>query len=531
MTIELDRRGFLKGCCATAAVAATSPALFFGGHAQAAVNGYDTIVHVFLRGGIDGLNLVVPVSGNDRNHYEQARPDIRVPVSGENAALPLTLVNGSATGFGLHAAASGLRDIWADGRLAIVHCCGMQTAVTRSHFDAQQYLDFGTPGSKGNGTGWIARAWATQPGATPSVTMPALAVNSRLPANLLGATQALTMGSPTDLDLNSGSWAWQRVREGSPAGFKGVNETLADMWRGNVGIEHTGRAANAALRTVASQPYTSTLPAGWPTSTFARQLWTVAQSIRFNLGLRYAAVDLGGWDTHESQGNNGGGYFHGRVAELSQTLAAFYGELAATGEMARVTVVVQSEFGRRVRENGSGGTDHGYGNPLLVLGGAVNGRRFYGNWPGLHPEILSPYFGDVPVTTDYRRVFSELLQQRMGHARIGEVFPGYAGQGALGLFAAAGAASAATTASPQPARQVSQPALSDIRTGPRGGARGAGGTTAIGSGEPAVTGTGDAPGPMPIRHRRGTIRMPTRIAQPLLRLRLKLFRLMQQHRL
>ena len=512
MTIELDRRGFLKGCCATAAAGVAGPALFFGGDAHAAANGYDTVVHVFLRGGIDGLNLVVPLSGNDRTYYEQARPDIRVPVSGENAALPLTLANGAATGFGLHAAASGLRDIWADGRLAIVHCCGIQSTVTRSHFDAQQYLDFGTPGNKGSGTGWLARAWATHPGASSSVLMPALAVNSRLPANLLGATQALTMGSPTDFDLNGGSWAWQRARDGAPAGFRGVNETLAQMWEGNVGIEHSGRAANAALRTIGQQAYTGTLPAAWPTSTFARQLWTVAQSIRFNVGLRYAAVDVGGWDTHESQGNAGGGYFHGRVGELSQALAAFYGELAGSGQMGRVTVVVQSEFGRRVRENGSGGTDHGYGNPLLVMGGPVNGRRFYGSWAGLHPEILSPHFGDVPVTTDFRRVFTELLQARMGNARTGEVFPGYGGYSPLGIFAGAGVAVATASA---PGRRVPEPALSNLRTGNP-------------APEPAAT---TAATPVPIRHRRASVRMPARVTQPLLRLRLKLYRLMQQHRL
>ncbi|TYT27435.1 DUF1501 domain-containing protein [Luteimonas viscosa] len=509
--IELDRREFLKGCCATAAVGAAGPALFFASPAEAAVNTYDTIVHVFLRGGIDGLNLVVPVSGNDRDFYQQARPDIAVPVSGENAALPLTLANGSATGFGLHAAASGLRDVWVDGKLAIVHCCGMQTTVTRSHFDAQQYLDFGTPGTKGNGTGWIARAWGTQPGSSSSVVMPAMAVNSRMPANLLGATQALTMGSPTDFQLNSGSYAWQRARDNSPAGFRGVNETLASMWRGNVGLEHSGRAADGALRTVAQQAFTTTLPAGWPTSNFARQLWTVAQSIRFNLGLRYAAVDLGGWDTHEGQGNDGGGYYHGRVGELSQALAAFYAELNNGGEGARVTVVVQSEFGRRVRENGSGGTDHGYGNPLLVLGGPVNGRRFYGSWPGLDPQVLSPYFGDVPVTTDFRRVFTELLQARMGHTRTAEVFPGYNGYSALGMFAGASGASAAV----QPAAQAP---LGNISSQSQPTT-----TTPVGTVRSASGG--------PIRHRRGTVRMPERLSQPLLRLRLKLYRLMQQHRL
>src|SRR5690606_38134614 len=143
-------------------------------------------------------------------------------------------------------------------------------------------------------------------------------------------------------------------------------------------------------------------------------------------------------------GNDGGGYYRDRVAELSAALAAFYGELTRTGEMARVTVVVQSEFGRRVRENGSGGTDHGYGNPLLVLGGPVNGGRFYGTWAGLHPETLSPYFGDIPVTTDYRRVFAELLHKRMGHATVDQVLPGFGNHTPLGLFAPASAAAAAT---------------------------------------------------------------------------------------
>lgn len=431
----LDRREFLKGCCATAAVGAVSgPSLFFSSPAEAAANSYDTIVHVFLRGGMDGLNLVVPVSGNDRSFYEEARPDLSIGVSGAYAALPLTLAGGSAIGFGLHPSASGLRDIWNDGKLAIVQGCGLLTTVTRSHFDAQLYLDLGTPGQHGIGTGWITRAWNSQPGAPSGVVMPALAVNSRTPSNLLGATNALTMGSPSDFALNAGAWAWQQVRSDSPTGFKGVNETLASLWGGKTGLEIDGSRADQSLRVIAGQAY-GDLPASWPTTTFARQLWTVAQSIRFNLGMRYAALDLGGWDTHEGQGTAGSGYsyYQNKIAELSQALAAFYGELNTGGEMSRVTVVVQSEFGRRVRQNGSGGTDHGYGNPLLVLGGKVNGRKMYGNWAGLDPEILSPYFGDVPVTTDFRRVLSELLIRRMGNNQLGTVFPGYTGYSPLGI--------------------------------------------------------------------------------------------------
>jgi len=174
--------------------------------------------------------------------------------------------------------------------------------------------------------------------------------------------------------------------------------------------------------------------------------------------------------------------------------------------MARVTVVVQSEFGRRVRQNGSGGTDHGYGNPLLVLGGPVNGRRFYGNWLGLNPEVLSPYFGDVPVTTDFRRVFTELLQKRMAHTRTAEVFPGYTGYSALGMFANVGAAAAEeATAAPQ-AQQAPQAAVGNIRM----------------PSTPSATATGT-----PIRRMRGTLRLPSKLSQPLLRLRLQLYRLLQ----
>lgn len=434
--LHIDRREFLKGACATAAVGAAGPSLLFSSEAQAAVNSYDTVVVVFLRGGMDGLNLVPPIAGNDRTFYEEARPTLNIAASGTYGALPLTLADGAATGFGLHPSAAGLKGLWDAGKLAIVHSCGMPNVVTRSHFDAQLFLDFGTPGQKSSGTGWLTRAWNTQPGVTGSPALPLVAVHNRQPANLLGSTQALSMPSPTDFALNSGAWQWQQFRSGMPAGTKGINETLASMWAGQTGVEIGGQRADTALRVIGQQAYTSTLPAGWPTTNFARQLWTVAQSIRFNLGLRFATLDLGSWDTHNGQGTAGSGYhyYQNKIVELSEALTAFYNDLNAGGEAARVTVIVQSEFGRRVRQNGSGGTDHGYGNPLLVLGGPVNGRRFYGQWLGLDPQVLSPYFGDVPVTTDFRRVFSELLIRRMGNNKLGNVFPGYTGYAPLGVF-------------------------------------------------------------------------------------------------
>ncbi|GAB3383506.1 DUF1501 domain-containing protein [Lysobacter fragariae] len=434
--MTFNRREFLKGCCASTLIGAGgNPLMMFSsdGGGGAGANAYDTIVHVFLRGGMDGLNLVVPIAGNDRNFYEQARPNLSIDATGTYGALPLTLASGAATGFGLHPSATGLRDLWNSQHMAIVHACGLPQA-TRSHFDAQLYIDLGTPGAKGTGSGWMTRAWNTQPGATGSENMPALGVGSRQSAGMLGSTSALVMADPDDFALEAGAWAWQKTRPDSPAGLVGLNDTLASLWSGRSAPEQSGKHADDSLRVIATQAY-SPLPTGWPTSTFAQQLWTIAQSIQFNLGLRYATLDLGGWDTHDGQGTAGAGwnYYQNKIDELSSALTAFFNTLNTSGNMGRVTVVVQSEFGRRVRENAAGGTDHGYGGPMLVLGGPVNGRRFYGAWAGLDPEILSPYYGDVPVGTDYRRVLSELLIRRMGNPNLGTVFPGYSGYSPMGI--------------------------------------------------------------------------------------------------
>jgi uncharacterized protein (DUF1501 family) len=255
------------------------------------------------------------------------------------------------------------------------------------------------------------------------------------------------MDNPVDFKLNHGAWAWQTTRADSPAGHVGLNETLVKLWSGQTGVEAAGARADRALRVVAQQPY-SAVPAGWPTTTVARQLWTIAQSVKFGIGLRYATVDLGGWDTHDGQGTAGSGYnyYQNKIAELSQALAAFQAELEASGIAGRVTTVVQSEFGRRLKQNNSGGTDHGYGNPVLVMGGSVVGRRFYGTFPGLAPATLASANGDLPVTTDYRRVLSEILVSRMGLANPASVFPSLA-YTPLGLMQGAAGAAAAMSAS------------------------------------------------------------------------------------
>jgi len=433
--IELTRRRFLQGSAATTVVLSGGSRLMFGAAPDPSPQAvtHDAVIYLFLRGGIDGLNLVVPTAGEDRVFYEQARPGLQIATSGAYGALPLTLASNAATGFGLHPSASGLRDIWNAGRLAIVHACGLRTTVTRSHFDAQLYAELGTP-TLSSGTGWLARAFAQQSGIN-GAPFGAVAIGGGVPTSYLGSTDTLAMASPRDFALNQGNWDWRRGGESRPTGLRGVQETVADLWtQGSGPLAVAGRGATRALSTVAVQPFANR-PASWPSSGLADQLWTIAQSVKFELGLHYATLDYGGWDTHDGQGTAGTGYhyYQNKVAELSQALTAFYTELSASGHIGRVTVVIQSEFGRRVRSNGSGGTDHGYGNPVLVLGGPVNGRRFYGQWPGLDPELLSDTFGDIPVTTDYRRVLTEILMRRMRNNAISQVFPGYTGHQALGL--------------------------------------------------------------------------------------------------
>jgi uncharacterized protein (DUF1501 family) len=431
--IAMKRREFLGACCVGAA-AAGAPRFLLAGPSGA--EPHDTLVYVFLRGGIDGLNLVVPINGNDRSYYEEARPDLSIAATGTYGALPLTLANSTQTGFGFHPSAVGLRDIWTAGKLAIVRSAGLMPTITRSHFDAQLYIELGTPGQQGIGSGWLTRHAASDPTRPQGIPVPALAIGSGTPTSLLAETAALTTQSPDDFALNSGAWSWQTSDhyDPVPAGFQGLNERVAELWQGSSTLEQSGLRADNALRIIADQNFVA-MPGSYPSSGFANQLWDIAQMIRFGVGVRVATVDVGGWDTHDSQGTAGSGYhyYQNKIAEISAALYAFFADLTNSGHMGRVTVVVQSEFGRRVRQNGDGGTDHGYGNNILVLGGPVNGRQMYGQWLGLEPAVLSPYFGDIPVTVDYRRVLSEILIRRFGNNRLGSVFPGYSGYAPLNI--------------------------------------------------------------------------------------------------
>ena len=449
---HIDRRDFLKGCTvATLAAGTSSKALAYFSppdYAPAAATN-DTLVVVFLRGAMDGLSLLPPgASSPHRAHYEAARNNTRIPVSGNGAALSL-----NGTHWALHPRASGLRALYNQNRLAFIVAAGQAqpNPVIRSHFDAQANLEFGFGGGTGNNVGWLTRHLAS--GGLPAVVpLPATSLGNITASSLLGSSDAITMNSASDFRLDGFHGSWE---EDDPAyGQIGAVTRIHALWSGNAtllesaGVETLAsldllRPINFGLYNATSNPggYQPTGGANYSLNyngSFGSQLRNVAQLIKSNLGMRVATIDLGGWDTHVGQGNptNSYDFFGNQVESLSQGLSAFYTDLASSSSgdlMQRTSVIVLSEFGRRVQENADAGTDHGYGNVMMALGGSVNGGQIHGNFPGLANADL--YQGtDVAVTTDYRRIISEALIRRMANPNIYYVFPGYSGYTPMGIF-------------------------------------------------------------------------------------------------
>jgi uncharacterized protein (DUF1501 family) len=446
-----NRRDFLKGCCVSAVAAGSGSrahAYFAPPPLLPATATNDTLVVVFLRGAMDGLSLLPPgASSPYRADYEAARTNTRVPLSGTGAALAL-----NGTTWALHPRASGLRNLYQAGHAAFVVAAGQvqPNPIVRSHFEAQSNLEFGVGGG-GNGIGWLTRHLVSG-GLPANVPLPATSMGSITANSLLGSSDAITMNSGSDFRLDTFHWSWQN--DDAPHGLVGGVNRMNALWSGSAtqleraGVETLGSLA--LLRPIDFSPYNaSSHPNGYQPSGganyslqynggFGDQLRNVAQMIKLNLGLRAVTIDLGNWDTHVGQGNPAGSYdwFGNQVSSLSDGLSAFYTDLSsdASGNlMQRVSVIVVSEFGRRVLENANSGTDHGYGNVMIALGGAVNGGTVYGSFAGLAGSAL--YEGtDVAVTTDYRRVISEALIRRMGNPNIYYAFPGYSGYSPLGVF-------------------------------------------------------------------------------------------------
>jgi uncharacterized protein (DUF1501 family) len=364
-----------------------------------------TLVCIFQRGAVDGLNMIVP---HGEAAYYRERPRIAVPVPGkEGGALDL---DGH---FGLHPALAPLLPFYRAGSLAPVHAVGSPDS-TRSHFDAQDYMETGTPGRKSTTDGWLNRhlTHAAEHRDTP---FRGVALGAQLPLALRGAAPAVAIESLQAFGL--------RAR---PAARDRLERAFEDMYAGAApGLVATSSAeafeAIRMLRAADPARHRAEHGAEYPRSPFGEALRQLAQLIKADLGLEIGFVDLGGWDTHANQGGVDGQLAQ-RLRDLGQGLAAFATDLG--DRMADVVVLTMSEFGRTIAENGNRGTDHGHGTAMLVLGGATRGGRVYGRWPSLDPT--DRFEGrDLAVTTDFRDLFGEVIEGHLGTTDLTAVFPGY----------------------------------------------------------------------------------------------------------
>jgi uncharacterized protein (DUF1501 family) len=401
----VTRRAFMKGgamaVVGTAAIPTFLTRSVLGQVTSAQAQGKKLVV-IFQRGAADGLNVVVPYR---EPSYYQYRPNIGIP---QNAVVDLDGF------FGLHPAMASLKPLWDQRHLAIVHAAGSPDP-SRSHFDAQDFMESGTPGVKSTPDGWLNRALQAEDEARdqacPECThtpFRAVALGPEIPRTLEGRIQAVALDNIRDFGVQS-----------SPAAssFAAMYDQSTDSI-----LHGTGQETFEAVKMLkAADPtrYTPAAGADYPGGPFGNSMKQIAQLLKANLGVEAAFADIGGWDTHQNQGNVEG-QLAGRLTEFSQGLAAFWTDMG--GQAADMVLVTMSEFGRTCRQNGTGGTDHGHANVMFALGGPVLGGKVYGKWPGLSPEQL--YQGrDLAITTDFRQVLGEAAFKTLGSRNLEVVFP------------------------------------------------------------------------------------------------------------
>jgi uncharacterized protein (DUF1501 family) len=363
------------------------------------------LIAIFQRGAVDGLSMIVPYG--DPAYYT-ARPTIAIGrPSDEGGALDLDGF------FGLNPRLRPLEPLWRARQLAIVHACGSPDS-TRSHFDAQDYMESGTPGVKSTSDGWLNRYLQARRSEQP-VPLRGVALTSNLPRMLQGTAPAVAMSHITQFAIRGGPAA-----QAAGGSFEAAYAAAADRV-----LNETARDAFDAMKTLkAIDPsgYRPAPGADYPRSPFGQALRDIAQLTKAGVGLEVAFAEAGGWDTHANQGA-AEGQLAGRLDDFSRAIAALVTDLG--DRMEDTVVLTMSEFGRAVDQNGTGGTDHGHGNAMMVIGGTVRGGRVYGQWPGL--AVDHRYEGrDVAVTTDFRDVFAEVVVKHLGLGDARPVFPGFA---------------------------------------------------------------------------------------------------------
>ena len=368
----------------------------------------DIIVSIFQRGGADGLSIAVPYA--DANYYT-ARPTIAIPRPDSTAATKGINLDGF---FAFPQAMAALMPAFTATDLLVVHATG-QLNVSRSHFDAQRYMEVGKPVDPTIVTGWLGRHLASIPPLNPTAPLRGIGVANGLQKTLVGAPLTLPIADPTNFSIG-GSSATSAARIGFLQG---------DYANADEPVHSSALDATNTIGLPKSVNFSGYAPANgavYPTSAFGKALRSVAVLIKSNVGIEAAQVDIGGWDTHSTEDPLAGSMFN-VMKDYSSCLAAFYADVIATGYS--VTLVSVSEFGRNVRENGSQGTDHGRGTTMFAMGkGIAGGRVLTKNWPGLAPEDLEAG-QDLKVTVDYRDILSEIVQNRLANTNLGFVFPGW----------------------------------------------------------------------------------------------------------
>ena len=371
-------------------------------------NDRDILVCIFQRGAADGLNAVVPYGDAD---YYTHRSTINVPASDiQNGGLDL---NGF---FGLHPALAPIKSIYDNGDLAFVHATGVPHG-SRSHFAAQGLVERGVDNKSGPNTGWLGRHLSISPPASSSAFR-AVSISGNVVVSLYGADEPLAISN-----LNEFGFDQDIVDSGYPT-------VLADLYRNTVPLHGPAQAALAAMNELSAANLATITPendAVYPTSTLGNKLMQAGQLIKSELPVEVICLDSDGWDHHESLPN----YIAQSLTELADSLSAFYTDMGT--RMQRITVLVHTEFGRRVAQNASQGTDHGTGSLAYLMGGGVNGGQVVTEWPYLDTANLE-MGEDLRITTDLRTVLSELLSTRLVGTNLDSVFPGFTGPYSANVF-------------------------------------------------------------------------------------------------
>jgi len=404
----VSRRGFMKGGALALFGTSVIPAFLrrsVMAEMTTAAENKKKLVVLFQRGAADGLNIVVPYQ--EKNYYAM-RPSIAIQ---QKDVLDL---NGF---FGLHPSMAAFKPLYDQGHLAIIHAAGSPD-TTRSHFDAQDYMESGTPGLKATQDGWLNRALQAEPIVGIGIGKPsafrAVALGTQVPRTLQGKVPAIAINNLADFSVGG------KGPQTSPISnaFQAMYDESTDAV-----LHGTGQETFEAVKMLKAADPAHYQPAAgvvYPGTPFGNSLKQIAQLLKANLGVEAAFSDIGGWDTHQNQGNVNG-QLANRLKEFSESIGAFWKDMGADAE--NVTLVTMSEFGRTARQNGTGGTDHGHANVMFVLGGSVKGGQVYGKWPGLANEQLNEG-RDLAVTTDFRKVLGEAAYRTLGSRNMEIIFPG-----------------------------------------------------------------------------------------------------------